>query len=68
MGGGGSGLTLTGVAAPVVAEVASSAVFVGAAAPADLAGTMLPAVAGIGVPAVVGNLPLTGVVGGGGVG
>ena len=62
--GWASGLTVTGVAAPVISEVASSAVFVGAEAPADLGGTILPAVAGIDVPAVVGNLPLTGVVGG----
>ena len=62
-GGGDFGKVVVGVATLAVAEVASSAYFAGAASPADLAGMAFPAVAGIGIPAVVGAVPLTDVAG-----
>ena len=37
--------------------------FAGAASPADLAGMAFPAVVGIGIPAIVGEVPLTNVAG-----
>ena len=54
---------IAGVATLAVAEVASSADFAGAASPADLAGMAFPAIAGMGIPVVVGEVPLTDVAG-----
>ena len=56
-------LIIAVVATLAIAEVASSADFAGAASPADFAGMAFPAVVGMGIPAVVGEVPLTDVAG-----
>ena len=60
-GGGDLSPIIAGVAILAVAEVASSADFAGSLA--NFAGMAFPAVAGMGIPVVVGAVPLTNVAG-----
>ena len=58
------GLNDAAVLTPAIAGAASPAVFAGVVAPADLAGTDVPAIAGIELPAVAEDLSLADDAGG----